>query len=61
MKLKFRKFDENEYKEIECDYFIFTESDSDIYETTLNTYIGDIDNCIHKRYTDVCEVIVEEI
>lgn len=56
MKIKYRRFDENGYTEVECDNFIFHLSVEN--ETELNLFASDGEI---YRLLNVCEVYIEEI
>lgn len=58
MKIKYRRFDDNDYTEVECYFFDFRRLNDDENKTVLLFYKSLLD--LHE-IENVCEVCIEEI
>lgn len=65
MKIKYRRFDDNDYTEVECDDFVFKSYDykTFLYLNFRNKHNESVVHNYHnlKIIENVCEVYLEEI
>lgn len=62
MKLKYRKFDDVNYEEVECCYFQFIYDEYISEKPILRIICKDcFDNDYNYEFDNVCEVYIEEI
>ena len=62
MKIKYRRFDDNDYTEVECDDFLFQTYPADKKLRLVCYFVGsDVENEYHTVIRNVCEVYIEEI